>query len=220
MDDADLPAWWMGLGLPGLTDIHTHFMPKSVMDAVWRYFDNATENYGVAWPVQYRGTEAERLALLEQFGVRRFSALVYPHKPGMGQWLSEWAREFAARTPGCASTGTFFPEPSAPDYVREALDAGTRIFKAHVQVGGYDPRDELLDPVWGLIAEAGVPVVVHCGSGPLAGAHTGPGPIGEVLARHPELTVVIAHAGAPEFDEQSVPVHCECLAQVSTSRLF
>jgi uncharacterized protein len=26
---------WSELGLPGLIDVHTHFMPKSVMDKVW-----------------------------------------------------------------------------------------------------------------------------------------------------------------------------------------
>jgi uncharacterized protein len=201
VDDADVPAWWQRLGLPGLVDIHTHFMPAPVMDAVWRYFDAAAEHYGRPWPVHYRGPDEERLAVLDRLGVRAFTALVYPHKPAMAESLSQWAREFAAATPGCVATGTFFPEPSAARYVRAALDAGTVIFKAHVQVGGYDPRDDLLDPVWGLLAEAGTPVVVHCGSGPLAGAHTGPGPFGAVLARHPRLTAVIAHAGAPEFAE-------------------
>jgi hypothetical protein len=42
---------------------------------------------------------------------------------------------------------------------------------------------------------------VHCGSGPLPGQHTGPGPFGGVLAAHPALTAVIAHCGAPEFAE-------------------
>ncbi|MCW2595739.1 MAG: amidohydrolase 2, partial [Jatrophihabitans sp.] len=130
MDDADVPGWWQGLGLPGLVDIHTHFMPKPVMDAVWRYFDAAVEHYGRAWPVHYRLPEDERLAVLARLGVRRFTALVYPHKPGMAQALSEWAREFAARTPGCVATGTFFPEPSATDYVGQALEAGTAVFKA------------------------------------------------------------------------------------------
>lgn len=198
-----MPGWWQALGLPGLVDIHTHFMPAPVMDAVWRYFDGAEEHYGQAWPVRYRLPEDERLALLTDLGVRAFTALVYPHKPGMAEGLSRWAREFAARTPGCAATGTFFPEPSATGYVHDALEAGTVVFKAHVQVGGYDPRDELLDPVWGLLAEAGTPVVVHCGSGPLPGAHTGPGPFAAVLARHPRLTAVIAHAGAPEFAEHA-----------------
>src|SRR6202012_4752184 len=98
------------------------------------------------------------------------------HKPGMAESLSAWARSFAAATPGCVSSGTFFPEPSCVRYVREALDAGTRVFKVHVQVGGFDPRDPLLDPVWGLLGEAGGPVVVHAGSGGAPGRFTRPGP--------------------------------------------
>jgi hypothetical protein len=199
--DAEVPAFWQRLGLPGLVDIHVHFMPARVLDAVWRYFDAAEQHYGIAWPVHYRTSDDERVATLRALGVRAFPALLYPHRPDMAASLNAWAREFAARTPGCVPTGTFFPEPSAPAYVREALDAGTAVFKVHVQVGAFDPRSELLDPVWGMLAEAAVPVVVHCGSGPLPGAHTGPGPFGAVLARHPRLTAVIAHLGAPEYAE-------------------
>jgi predicted TIM-barrel fold metal-dependent hydrolase len=68
---------------------------------------------------------------------------------------------FAARTPGCVPSGTFYPEPDAATYVAAALEAGTRIFKVHLQVGGYDPRAGELDAVWGQLAEAGVPLVVH-----------------------------------------------------------
>jgi predicted TIM-barrel fold metal-dependent hydrolase len=96
-------------------------------------------------------------------------------------------------------TGTFYPEPGAAAYVRAALEAGTAVFKAHVQVGAYDPRDELLDEVWGQLAEARVPVVVHCGDGPIPGPHTGAGPFTAVLERHPTLTAVIAHCGAPDY---------------------
>jgi uncharacterized protein len=199
--DADVPGWWQRLGLPGLADIHVHFMPEPLLNAVWRYFDDAHVHYGVAWPVQYRTSDAERLATLDRLGVRTFPALLYPHKAGMAESLSAWAREFADATPGCVRSGTFFPEPGAGRYVRAALEAGTQVFKAHVQVGGYDPRDPLLDDVWGQLAEAGVPVVVHCGSGPRPGAFTGPGPFGEVLAAHPRLTAVIAHLGAPEYAE-------------------
>jgi predicted TIM-barrel fold metal-dependent hydrolase len=141
------------------------------------------------------------VALLRAFGVRRFGALAYPHKPGMAAWLNSWEAEFAARTPDALHSATFFAEPGAGGYVAEAIAAGARLFKAHLQVGGYDPRDELLDPVWGVLAEARVPVVVHCGSGPTPGAYTGPGPISEVLARHPRLITIIAHLGSPEYGD-------------------
>ncbi len=199
MNDDDVAAWWQALGLPGLNDIHVHFMPTPLMNAVWRYFDEGSEHYGIAWPVYYRTSVEDRLATLQRLGVRSFPALLYPHQPDMAEALSGWARDFAADTPGCLSSGTFYPEPSAARYVREALDAGTRVFKAHVQVGGYDPRDPLLTDVWGQLADAGTPVVVHCGNGPIPGRYTGAGPFGEVLAAHPRLTAVIAHCGSPDY---------------------
>lgn len=197
--DADVPAYRAALGVPGLVDVHVHFLPPAVQAKVWAYFDAAEEHYGAAWPVAYRGDDDARLAHLRALGVRAFPSLVYPHKPGMAAWLNEWAGGFADRTPGCLRTATFHPEPTAAAYVRAALDAGARVFKAHVQVGDYDPRDPLLDPVWGLLAEAGAPVVLHCGSAPLPGRFTGAGPVAAVLARHPGLRLVIAHLGMSEY---------------------
>ncbi|MEP7023747.1 MAG: amidohydrolase family protein [Actinomycetota bacterium] len=198
---AEVTRFWSGLGLPGLIDVHTHFMPPNVMAKVWAYFDAASAAGRTPWPITYRLPDDERVALLRSFGVRRFSALSYPHRPGMAAWLNEWQAGFAGRTPDALHSATFFPEPEAAGYVATALAAGARIFKAHVQVGAYDPRDPLLDPVWGQLAEAGVPVVAHCGSGPFPGTYTGPGPFREVLARHPRLTAIIAHAGSPEYSD-------------------
>jgi hypothetical protein len=193
MGDADLPAFYESLGLPGVVDIHVHFMPESVLRKVWAFFD------GVSWPIAYRFASDKRVSVLRDLRVLTYPALCYPHKPEMAQWLSSWARDFAARTEGCVSTGTFYPEPGVERYVRDAVEAGTRVFKAHLQVGAYDPRDPLLDPVWGLLADARIPIVCHCGGGPHPGRFTGPGPIGEVLARHPDLTLVVAHTGLPEY---------------------
>jgi uncharacterized protein len=196
----DVPAFWRALGLPGLIDVHVHFLPPRVRAAVWKYFDEAPRHYGVDWPIFYRQEDdAERVAVLRDFGVRAFSALAYPHKPGMASFLNDWTLDLAARTPGCLPSATFFPEPGAGAYVRDALGRGARIFKAHVQVGGYDPADPQLDDVWGTLADAAVPVVVHCGHGPVPGVHTGIGPIEAVLRRHPRLVLVVAHAGMPDY---------------------
>jgi predicted TIM-barrel fold metal-dependent hydrolase len=194
-----VPVLWRRLGLPGLVDVHVHFMPKNVLDKVWAYFDAAGPLVGRAWPIAYRTDEADRLARLRALGVRAFPSLVYPHRAGMASWLNDWAAQFAADHPDVLQTATFFPEPEAETYVAQALDRGARVFKAHVQVGAYDPRDPLLDPVWGQLADAGVPVVVHCGNGPVPGPSTGPGPFAEVLARHPRLTAVVAHLGMPDY---------------------
>ena len=200
MIDDDVPAFWRGLGLPGLADVHTHFLPERMLRKVWAQFDASGPLIGRPWPIRYRGSDPERVATLRRLGVRSFSALAYAHKPAMAAWLNDWTLAFAAEVPECLPSATFFPEDSAARDVRAALDRGARIFKLHLQVGGFDPRDPLLAPAWGLLAEAGTPVVVHAGSGPVANGHTGPGPIGEVLARHPRLPVIVAHLGSPEYE--------------------
>src|SRR5215467_6718260 len=98
----EVRRFWERLGLPGLVDVHTHFMPERVLHKVWDYFDALGPlTGGVEWPITYREEEAERLARLREFGVRRFTAMLYPHKPGMAQWLNGWAVDFARRTPDC-----------------------------------------------------------------------------------------------------------------------
>lgn len=199
--DDEVPAFWRALGLPGLVDVHTHFMPASVMEKVWAYFDAAGSVLGLDWPIAYRTDEPRRVETLRGLGVRRFTSMLYPHKPGMAEWLNAWAADFADRTPECLRTATFFAEPRAGEYVAGEIAGGARVFKAHLQVGGYDPRDTTLDDVWGRLAESGTPVVVHAGSGPTPGAYTGPAVFAEVLARHPRLRAVIAHMGSPEYEE-------------------
>jgi predicted TIM-barrel fold metal-dependent hydrolase len=198
---SDLPAFIERLGIPGLFDVHTHFHPPRVFEKVRAAFDQAGPFIGREWPIRYRSSEEELVATLRSFGVRRFPALTYAHKPDMAEFLNEWCAGFAARTPGSLLSATFYPEPSAEEYVARRLAAGTEIFKIHVQVGAFSVLDPWLDRVWPQVAEAGTPVVLHAGSGPMPGAHTGPGQVEELLRRHPRLCLVIAHAGAPESSE-------------------
>lgn len=193
--------FWTRLGLPGLIDVHTHFMPQRVLDKVWQYFDSAGPLVGRPWPITYREDEEDRIARLRGFGVRAFTSMLYPHKPDMAAWLNSWSADFAARTPECLHTATFYPEPSAAQYVTEALASGARVFKSHVQVGDYAPDDPLLDPVWGLLSDAAAPTVIHCGSGPAPGTHTGPEPVARVLERFPRLPLIVAHMGMPEYSQ-------------------
>lgn len=200
-DAESVLAWTERRGLPGLFDVHTHFLPPRVFAKVRAQFDAAGPKIGRPWPLRYRDTEVRLAQILGEFGVRHFSALPYAHRPGMAEFLNDWAAAFAARTPGALHCGTFFPEPGAGAYVRQRLASGLELFKVHVQVGAFHVTDPLLDEAWGVIAEAGTPVVLHAGSGPVPTAYTGPGPVAELLRRHPRLTLVIAHLGAPEYRE-------------------
>jgi len=202
-DAAACRSWWQRHDLPGLFDVHVHFMAPPIQRAVWDVFAMAEQHpkLGRPWPIRYLASEEERIALLRDFGVRRFSALSYAHKPGVADYLNDWSREFAVRVPEALWSATFYPEERAPAYVADLLSAGVDVFKVHVQVGEFLLDDPLLDPVWGLLAEAGTPIVVHCGSGPIGNEYTGPAPLARVLARHPRLAVIVAHLGAPEYAE-------------------
>lgn len=187
------------VGVPGIIDVHAHFMPKAVLDKVWAYFDSIGPLTGAPWPISYRFEEERRLQVLEELGVLRFTTLNYPHKPGMARWLNDWGRDFAASHPRAIPSATFYPEAGAGDYVRSAIDGGARVFKAHVQVGDYDPNDSLLDQVWGILEDTRVPVVIHGGHGPAAGRFTGPDAMDRLLARFPRLRLIVAHMGLPDY---------------------
>lgn len=150
--------------------------------------------------ITYRADEDVRVSTLREFGIRAYSSLVYPHKPDMAEWLNGWANDFAANHEDCLHTATFYPEESATAYVSRAIQAGTRVFKSHIQVGDYSPMDSLLDGVWSQIADSQVPVIIHCGSGPAPGRYTGPEPIRALLHRFPSLPLIIAHMGMPEYE--------------------
>lgn len=198
--DEHVPAFWQELGLPGLFDVHTHFLPEPIQRAVWAVFDSAGPKIGRPWPITYRTGVEERVAALRGLGVRRFGSLPYAHKPGVAGYLNDWCADFARRTPESIWTATFYPEAGATAYVADLLERGVEMFKIHTQVGEFELADPLLDEVWGMLEDAGVPVITHVGSGPVGNDFTGPDHLVSLLRRHPRAPIVIAHLGAPDYD--------------------
>lgn len=204
LDDEHLPEYLEALGVEGIIDFHVHFMPDRVQRKVWDFFDRLPAMGEPAWPIAYRYSEDDRVQLLRRLGVKAFSTLNYAHRPGMAQYLNDYSKRFAATYHDAIHSATFYPEPGVEDMVRQVLDDGARVFKVHIQVGAFSVLDPLLTSAWELIASSGVPVVIHCGSGPHGGEFTGPAPIVELVERHPELVLIIAHAGMPEYEEFAI----------------
>lgn len=197
--DAQVSDWLAELGIAGITDLHVHFMPDRVQQKVWGFFDEVAASGAPAWPIHYRLPLQERIEVLAGLGVRNFSSLNYAHRPGMAQWLNDFSTALAQDHAQVIHSATFFPEPQAPAVVQRALDAGARIFKIHVQVGGFCVLDPRLEEAWRLVEQAGAPVVIHCGHGPHPGTFTGIAPIRRLIERHPGLVLIIAHAGLPDY---------------------
>lgn len=200
-DAPDVRRFWESLGLPGLFDVHVHFLPPNIQRAVYAVFDHAGPKIGREWPIRYRHSHEERVEILRAMGVRRFPTLPYAHKPGVATYLNDWAAGFKRDVPESLWSATFYPEQAAAAYVGAALAAGVEVFKVHLQVGEFHLDDPLLDDVWGALQDAGPPVVVHAGSGPVGNAFTGPASTERLLGRFPRLTLVLAHMGAPECAE-------------------
>ena len=80
LTDADVPAWWESLGLPGLYDVHVHFLPPPVMRKVRAQFDDAGPLIGREWPLAYRGDDDERVEQLRT----RTPVLRAPVRPPAG----------------------------------------------------------------------------------------------------------------------------------------
>jgi uncharacterized protein len=200
LHDQDVAAYVASLGLPGIADLHVHFMPERVQAKVWAHFDRLDP----PWPIVYRAGEAERLAILAGLGVRHHTALAYAHRPGMAAWLNRHTLSLAAAHPAVVGSFTLYPEPGVDDEVRRALAAGGRVAKVHLQVGKFHALDPRLDPVWAELAKRHVPVVLHAGAVPDGSGgeeFCGAGKVAALLDRFPDLVVVIAHLGAPDFED-------------------
>ena len=117
-------------------------------------------------------------------------------------------------------SATFYPEPGAATYVAELIDAGVEVFKLHTQVGEFRLDDPLLDEAFGLIEDADTPIVIHVGSGPVGNEFTGPEHLERLLRRHPRLTAVVAHMGAPEYDEFLTLVEAHENTRLDTTMVF
>jgi predicted TIM-barrel fold metal-dependent hydrolase len=199
MTDDEIPGFLAALGIPGIVDAHVHFLPDNVQEAVWRWFDRLTP----PWPVTYRASAAERLAVLAGLGVRHHTALAYPHRPGMLRFLNDHTLGLAAAAPAVIPTFTIYPEPGAGAETSRCLAAGSRCVKVHLQVGGFDAVDPLLDEAWAQLADATTPIVLHAGAvadGSGNEQWCGPEPVRRLLARFPGLRLVIAHLGMPDAD--------------------
>ncbi len=82
--------------------------------------------------------------------------------------------------------------------VRRQLDLGAAALKLHPVHGGFRCDDAMLYPAYQVLAEKGVPLVVHCGTSTFPGSMNelaDPSYLLPVLRDFPGLDVVLAHGG-------------------------
>lgn len=94
-----------------------------------------------------------------------------------------------------------FSNPRYPDEALEEVkhycgELGWKGIKIHPSGNGYPVNGPLYAPIWSHAEEHGIPVISHSWGGSVCGS----GQFGEVAARYPDATIVLAHACMPDFE--------------------
>ncbi len=181
-----------------LLDIHTHLMPERLFAAVRAHFR------AHLWHPHYDGPTEQLAQTLIDAGATRFVFMPYAHRAEMSRSLNHWvANVQAAFAPHGIGFGTFHPDDDTliPQLADEAFQKlGLRGAKLHPQVGRFDMDDPRLDPMYERAIEYGALLLIHAGRRPEPGENVGARAFARLMRRHPRLKVIVAHAGADEFD--------------------
>ena len=187
----------MDLPFP-LVDVHTHLMPERLFQAVRRYFR------AHLWHPRYDAPTEELVQTLLDMGVARFVFMAYAHRADMSRSLNHWVANVESTfAPHAIGFGTFHPDDAEalPGLADEAFGKlGLRGAKLHPQVGRFGVDDPRLDPLYARAMESGAILLIHAGRLPEANEHVGARAFGRMMRRFPRLKVVVAHAGADEFE--------------------
>jgi len=187
-----------------MIDIHVHFFPASIFQAIWRYFE--TPGHGL-WKVRYKTHGIRLINTLKRHGVKRITTLVYAHKPGLAEYLNNFIYESASQHPEILPFGTIFAGDGECERVARTIfeDFGFVGIKLHPFVSNEEVDDKRFFPVYDIMQNLGKILVTHTGSVPVYKRTDGAARLRIVLNKFPGLKVIVAHCGAFEYgDYQSL----------------
>ncbi len=183
-----------------MIDIHVHFFPLPLFQAIWRYFE--TPSHGL-WNVKYKIHGKKLVDEIIAHGVKRFTTLVYAHKPGLANYLNDFVYESAGRYPELIPFGTVFAGDGRCEKVAKTIfeEYGFTGIKSHPFVSNEDVDDMRFFPVYEIMEDLGKILVTHTGSVPSYPRTDGASRLRIVLNRFPRLKVIVAHCGAFEYGD-------------------
>jgi predicted TIM-barrel fold metal-dependent hydrolase len=156
------------------------------------------------WQPRYDAPTEKLVAQLLKAGASRFVFMPYAHRGEMSRSLNHWAANVQTTfAPEGIGFGTFHPDDDAliPELADEAFgQLGLRGAKLHPQVGRFGLDDPRLDPLYARAVEHGALLLVHAGRRPEPSDYVGAQVFARVMRRFPRLRVIVAHAGADEFE--------------------
>jgi predicted TIM-barrel fold metal-dependent hydrolase len=183
-----------------MIDIHVHFFPPGVFQAIWRYFE--TPGHGL-WNIKYKLYGSQLIQALKEEGVKRFTTLVYAHKGGLAEYLNDFIKESAGRFPELIPFGTVFAGDGHCEKVARQIFEEYKFFgiKLHPFVSNENLDDSRFFPVYEIMQDLGKILVCHPSSVPVYQQTDGAIRLRNVLNQFPQLKVIVAHCGAFEYED-------------------
>ena len=185
-------------------DMHVHFFPPEVFQAIWRFFEMRDEGRKVrGWPIQYKLDTEGLVRFLKEKKVQHYTTYNYAHKKGIASHINDWTVEFVKNHENAIPFGCVWPDDE--DKVKYV----GKLFKRHdfkgikIQplVQEFYLHDERMDPVYELIVEEGRWLAVHAGTAPYKNKYLGFEHFKKFIEKYPDMNVIVAHMGAFEYEE-------------------
>jgi hypothetical protein len=185
-----------------MIDMHVHFFPPTVFQAIWRYFE--TPSNGL-WNIKYKLYGSRHVETLKREGVKRFTTLLYAHKPGLAGYLNDYIRESSDRFPELLPFGTVFAGDGQTEKVARKIFEDYKFYgiKLHPFVSNENLDDLRFFPAYEIMQALGKVLICHPSSVPVYQQTDGAKRLRNVLNEFPRLRVVVAHCGAYEFEDYS-----------------
>ncbi|WP_164821772.1 amidohydrolase family protein [Paenibacillus koleovorans] len=153
----------------------------------------------------YPFTADEYIAYMDELGIDISVMLTidgfWQDPVACNDYLAEWISR--ASVPGrLIAYCTVDPrKPGAADEVERCVTKlGMRGIKLHNWLQGFSPLEEFMAPVCEKAAELGIPLFFHDGTPP----YSTPLQIAHLAVRHPNLNVVLGHAGLHDMWQEAI----------------
>ena len=178
-------------------DIHVHLYPPARLGGLMRWIHRGIPGHPVPTDITVDGIVDD----LRKAGVKRFFSAVFPLTPGEAVELNRFNASLARDIPEMIPLGTVHQDDADPvAVVHEALRThGLKGIKLHPVMMRMAPGDPRFAPVYALLEEAGLPLLVH------TGFEEGPGRVADkdgwesLFRSYPRLPFLLAHAFFPDL---------------------
>jgi predicted TIM-barrel fold metal-dependent hydrolase len=185
-------------------DVHTHFFPPNIFQAIWDYFEIRDKDDKVrGWPVKYKLPVEQLVDILERKNIQYFTTLNYSHKANISEYINEWVLEFTQLHKNAIPFGCVFPEDgNRVNYVTKIFDEYNFIgIKIQPLVQNFYLDDQRLDEVYKIIIDRGKWLITHMGTAPYRNKYVGYSNFVKFLDKFPDINIIVAHMGAFEYEK-------------------